>query len=85
MPARPALAPIPVEYGVMVPSGVTRTILFAPVSTNQTLPSGPRVIASGASPAGIGNSVTVGAAHAPGAANASPSAVAAAAPSSLTR
>ena len=51
MPARPAFEPIPVENGVMVPLGVTRTILFAPVSTNHTLPSGPRVIASGAVPA----------------------------------
>ena len=43
---------------------------------NQTLPSGPRVIAPGPMPPAFGNSVIVGAADAPGAAVASMSAAA---------
>ena len=59
----------------MTPPGVTLTILFAPVSTNHTLPSGPRVIACGPFPLAIGNSVIVGAAAALGTKIASTSAV----------
>src|SRR6478735_162071 len=85
MPASPAFDPIPVENGVMTPVGVTRTILFAPVSTNHTLPSGPSVIASGPLPEAIGYSVMFGAAQALGAAIARTSADATAAPRSLAR
>ena len=83
MPARPGFEAT--ENGVIVPSGVTRTILSVPTSMNHTLPSGPRVIACGWSPPEIGNSLIVGAAHALGVAIATTSPAATAAPSSLAR
>ena len=87
MPERPAFeaSPSVVPNTLVEPSGASRTILLAPVSTNHRLPSGPRVIASGPLTPAIGYSVIVGAAKALGVTIASTSDVATAAPSSLAR